>query len=73
MTRNREHDANADAGNVGLCSDCLYARKIETARGSTFYLCERSISDPTFPRYPPLPVLQCSGHVSAEEGPVERQ
>jgi hypothetical protein len=25
-------------------------------------LCERSASDPTFARYPRLPVLQCSGY-----------
>jgi hypothetical protein len=36
-------------------------RLIESDRGSTFYLCELSVADPTFPKYPRLPVLQCSG------------
>jgi hypothetical protein len=27
-----------------------------------FYLCERSASDPAFPKYPQLPVIECSGH-----------
>ena len=31
---------------------------IQTARGSTFRLCERSTTDPRFPRYPNLPVLE---------------
>ena len=37
-------------------------RLVESDRGSTFYLCERSASDPGFPKYPRLPVLQCRGY-----------
>lgn len=48
---------------VGLCADCAFSRVIESARGSAFYLCERSRTDPAFPKYPPLPVLRCSGYV----------
>lgn len=47
---------------VGLCADCLHARQVESTRGSTFYLCERSTFDPRFPKYPHLPVIACSGH-----------
>ena len=47
---------------AGLCADCLHARQIESVRGSTFYLCERSASDPAFPKYPRLPIIVCSGH-----------
>jgi hypothetical protein len=47
--------------NVGLCAACTCARQIISARGSTFWLCERSKTDPTFPRYPRLPVVVCSG------------
>jgi len=47
---------------VGLCADCRFMRRIESDRGSTFYLCERSVSDPKFSKYPRLPVLQCSGY-----------
>jgi len=46
---------------AGLCADCLHARRIESARGSMFYLCERSGSDPAFAKYPQLPVMECSG------------
>ena len=37
-------------------------RVVQSARGSKFYLCERSATDPTFPKYPRLPVLQCRGY-----------
>ena len=50
------------ASNAGLCASCLYARRIESARGSVFILCGLSASDPGFPKYPRLPVLQCSGY-----------
>ena len=47
---------------IGLCSDCLYMRQIESARGSIFYQCGRSASNPNFPKYPRVPVIQCPGH-----------
>ena len=46
----------------GLCGTCRHSRIVETRRGSTFRLCERSTTDPRFPRYPNLPVVQCSGY-----------
>jgi hypothetical protein len=49
---------------VGLCATCRYARIIENRRGSRFWLCARSRIDERFPRYPPLPVIQCAGHES---------
>jgi hypothetical protein len=47
---------------VGLCADCRFMRRIESDRGSTFYLCERFVTDARFPKYPRLPVLQCAGY-----------
>jgi hypothetical protein len=47
---------------AGLCADCQHSRRIESSRGSRFYLCELSATDPAFPKYPPLPVLRCSGY-----------
>jgi hypothetical protein len=49
----------------GLCETCRHARTVETARGSRFVLCERSRTDPRFPRYPPLPVTRCAGFEAA--------
>ena len=45
---------------VGLCAECVHCRVI-SARRSTFYFCERSATDPTFPRYPRLPIRVCRG------------
>ncbi len=46
---------------VGLCSACRHARRIRSDRGSLFYLCERSRTDPRFALYPRLPVIECDG------------
>jgi len=35
---------------------------VRNTRGSSFSLCERSRTDPAYPRYPRLPVKQCAGH-----------
>ena len=48
----------------GLCADCRWSRLVETKRGSAFLLCSLSKTDPRFPKYPPLPVRNCSGHVA---------
>jgi len=37
-------------------------REIHSDRGSTFYMCQLSATDPRFPKYPRLPVLQCLGY-----------
>ncbi len=47
---------------AGLCADCQHAKKIESARGSKFVLCELSATNPAFPKYPRLPVLKCAGY-----------
>jgi hypothetical protein len=46
---------------AGLCDTCAHQRLIRNTRGSTFSLCERSRADPSFPRYPRLPVGECHG------------
>jgi hypothetical protein len=46
---------------AGLCDDCVHQRLVRNTRGSEFSLCERSRTDPSFPRYPRLPVLKCRG------------
>jgi hypothetical protein len=46
---------------VGLCRVCQHCRIIQTAKGSSFYYCELSEQNPSFPKYPRLPVLTCSG------------
>jgi hypothetical protein len=53
---------------VGLCLDCLHAQRIQSDRGSTFYRCKLSDTDPSFPKYPRLPVLQCAGYARKVKG-----
>ena len=48
-------------GPGGLCPECRHVRTITSERGSTFWLCELSKRDPTFPRYPPQPRMSCPG------------
>jgi len=50
---------------VGLCTDCQHARRIVSAKGSSFWLCQRAVTEPArFKRYPPLPVRTCGGFVA---------
>jgi hypothetical protein len=46
---------------AGLCDSCAHQRLVPNTRGSVFSLCERSRSEPEYPRYPRLPVLECAG------------
>ncbi len=45
----------------GLCPTCMHAKEMRNDRGSLFLLCVRSKTDPLYPKYPRLPVLQCEG------------
>jgi hypothetical protein len=56
---------------AGLCDTCVHQRLVTTTRGSSFSLCERSRTDPAYPRYPRLPVTACPGHQPV--GPTERR
>jgi hypothetical protein len=47
---------------VGLCAECRHASRVTSARGSIFWLCKLAARDPSFARYPRLPVLRCPGH-----------
>lgn len=50
----------------GLCGRCRHARTTGNRRGSVFYMCGLSTTDPRFPKYPALPVLRCSGYAPDE-------
>jgi hypothetical protein len=47
---------------AGLCDSCKHQRVVTNTRGSRFSMCERSKSDPGFPKYPRLPVRECRGY-----------
>jgi hypothetical protein len=57
-----EEKSKTNEPKAGLCADCLNARRVESARGSIFILCELSSVDSRFPKYPRLPVLSCEGY-----------
>ena len=61
-TRTRDEQSR-----VGLCLDCVHSQRIQSARGSTFYRCILSETDPIFPKYPRLPVLQCAGYIRKDQ------
>lgn len=51
---------------IGLCATCMHARAVPHPRGGApYWMCGRAADDPSFPRYPRLPVGQCRGHEAA--------
>jgi hypothetical protein len=52
---------------AGLCDSCAHQQIVRNTRGSSFSLCLRSRTDPSYPRYPRLPVLSCAGHEPRRE------
>ena len=57
------------AAAVGLCARCRHSRSVPAPR-ATYWLCERSRTDPRFPKYPRLPVRACAGFEPREEVPI---
>jgi hypothetical protein len=47
---------------AGLCDSCVHQRVIRNTRGSSFSMCERSKTEPRYPKYPRVPVLECRGY-----------
>jgi len=58
---------------IGLCATCTHVRLIRSDRESVFYRCERSLTDPRFPKYPALPVIRCSGYEPARREPEGKE
>jgi hypothetical protein len=57
----------------GLCDKCAHLKRLESSRGSVFYMCLRAEEDASFPRYPRLPVLACRGFQEAPPGAQAQQ
>jgi len=55
------------ADRVGLCVRCVHADAVTSARGSTFWRCRVSEHDRSFPKYPPLPVVDCAAFLVKTE------
>lgn len=65
MMNDRRAPGQVGEEHPGLCKRCTHVQVIISARGSRFYLCQLSLTDPAFPRYPRIPVLECSGFAPA--------
>jgi hypothetical protein len=61
IMNDRPNSRQADV-REGLCETCRHQRVVTSDRGSRFIFCDKSRTDPRFPRYPRLPVLSCEGY-----------
>jgi len=52
---------------AGLCATCHHAAVL-ASRSSAFLRCAMAEVDPSFPKYPRLPVLACRGYERVAEG-----
>ena len=50
----------------GLCAHCAHARQVPTPL-RVYWMCERSLTDPRYEKYPRLPVIACEGFEESEE------
>jgi hypothetical protein len=60
--KDSDFNARRERAAAGLCADCRFAQKIISDRGANFYLCQLSFTDPSFAKYPMLPMRSCAGH-----------
>lgn len=49
---------------VGDCFGCSHSRTLKTKTGSAIFMCGRSEKEPSYPRYPALPLRGCLGRTS---------
>lgn len=66
-------ELETERARVGLCADCRYVRRVESMRKAIFYQCEYSRIDPSFPKYPALPVRSCAAYVPAAIAPTRSE
>jgi len=66
-------DEAEESRTTGLCATCAHGRRIESARGSKFWLCELSKTDSRFPKYPRLPMLNCAGYEASTKDSASRE
>jgi hypothetical protein len=49
-----------------LCDTCSHMREVRTAR-SRFLLCQLSLRNKNYNKYPPQPIVTCAGYQKTEE------
>ena len=50
-----------------LCETCAWMREVVTPKGSRFLLCQLSVANPDYRKYPPQPVVRCDGYRKEEQ------
>lgn len=50
---------------ASLCGNCRWMREIVSGKGSRFLLCQLSLSDGSFRKYPPQPIVRCRGYCAS--------
>lgn len=55
---------------IGLCATCVHKQIVTSDRQSQFVRCSLSKTDPIFPKYPRLPVVECTGWSTADNRDV---
>jgi hypothetical protein len=51
----------------GLCDSCKHQRIVKSGRGSVFSMCEIGQTDPDWPKYPRMPVTECTRYERRED------
>jgi hypothetical protein len=54
-----------------LCETCQNMRAVRTAR-SRFLLCELSVTNAAYPKYPPEPLVRCDGFQSFDDARLDK-
>ena len=69
MSRKKSFDPAPPASppQVGLCADCRHQR-LQRGGRSLFIRCALARTDPSFARYPRLPVTVCEGYLPEDAG-----
>jgi hypothetical protein len=55
-----------------LCETCLQLREVNTPKGSRFLLCQLSVIDARYPKYPPQPIVRCPGYQPRDDAGKSR-
>ena len=50
---------------VGDCFGCSHAKTLKTKTGSAIFLCGRAEKEPSYARYPALPMSGCAGRATS--------
>ncbi len=50
-----------------LCEFCQHMKEVVSGKGSRFLMCQKSVGDNRFAKYPPQPVVKCVGFEKTKE------